>query len=359
MQRGETPELHSRWRAMVGLAVCVVGVGVVSWLVTGGIGRAVSPPTTASSFAGTSPSPFPTLPDAGTLYGVTCVSAGDCWAVGFSAGPQPLIVHYAGSRWAIVGTPAPSSAQLTGVTCVNARDCWAVGNPGMFVAGGVTHSLIEHSAGGRWTVMSTPSATADPSVVLNGVTCASAGDCWAVGDSGNVNVTRQLIEHYTGSRWAVVASPNPGPDPFVVLNGVACVSAEGCWAVGYSGNVNATRPLIEHYTEGGWVIVYTSNPSRGPFVALNGVTCVGRVCWAVGSSGIGNPTLVEQVTGSRLAISANSSEGVSQGVSCASAADCWAVGAADVGNSGGYSGETLIEHYTGTGWLLISAGQGP
>jgi hypothetical protein len=47
---------------------------------------------------------------------------------------------------------------------------------------------------------------------LNGVTCVSAGDCWAVGSSSSVNGPGEpLIEHYAGSRWAIVNSPNPSP----------------------------------------------------------------------------------------------------------------------------------------------------
>ena len=69
MQRAETPDSHGRSGAMVGLAAFVVGVGVVSWLVTGGIGRHKATAKNPSSIAGTSPSPFPTLPDAGQLQG--------------------------------------------------------------------------------------------------------------------------------------------------------------------------------------------------------------------------------------------------------------------------------------------------
>lgn len=341
----ETPESHRRWRAMVGLAVFVVSVGLVSWLVTGRTGRAGSPPAASSSIARTSPSAVQTLPDVGELLGVTCVSAGDCWAVGNAATPPPLIVHYTGSGWALVHTTNPSFGQLIGVTCVSPRDCWAVGNSVDNGGAGATHPLIEHYTGSRWAIASAPDPSLGPNVVLNGVACVSAGECWAVGDSGNASVTRLLIEHYTGGRWAIVGIPNPSSDPFAVLNGVACMSDGECWAVGYSGNASVTRPLIEHYTGSRWIIVDAPDPSAGPFVALDGITCVSRDCWAVGSSGIGSPTLLEHITGSTWAVSANSGAGVSLGVSCASAVDCWVVG--DTQQPSIAQGPPIIAHYNG------------
>lgn len=46
---------------MLLLAALVLGVGVVSWLATGGIGRIAPPATTPSPIARTSPSPSPTF----------------------------------------------------------------------------------------------------------------------------------------------------------------------------------------------------------------------------------------------------------------------------------------------------------
>jgi hypothetical protein len=42
----------------------------------------------------------------GSLQGVTCAGANDCWAVGYSGGPDSpdgpgLIEHYSGSSWTI------------------------------------------------------------------------------------------------------------------------------------------------------------------------------------------------------------------------------------------------------------------
>jgi hypothetical protein len=92
------------------------------------------------------------------------------------------------------------------VTCLSAGDCWAVGAS----VNGTGQPLIEHYAGSSWAIVSTPSPS--PGGGLNGVTCVSAGDCWAVGFSSSVNGPGEpLIEHYAGSRWAIVNSPNASP----------------------------------------------------------------------------------------------------------------------------------------------------
>jgi hypothetical protein len=102
------PYRGDRWTLgaalMVGAAALVVVVLALSETGRG----SVAPP---SPIATTSPLSPPTFPDY-ALYAVSCAGAGDCWAVGFSSsvnGPgEPLIEHYAGSRWAIVNSPNPS-----------------------------------------------------------------------------------------------------------------------------------------------------------------------------------------------------------------------------------------------------------
>ena len=40
-----------------------------------------------------------------------------------------------------------------------------------------------------------------------------------------------LIEHWNGISWSIVTSPNNGTSG-LQLNGVTCASASDCWAVG-------------------------------------------------------------------------------------------------------------------------------
>jgi hypothetical protein len=80
-----------------------------------------------------------------------------------------------------------------------------------------------------------------------------------VGFSASSTVANQpLFEHYTGSSWTTVRTPTPSPGR---LNGVTCASAADCWAVGFSGGVGNNQPLIEHYAGSSWAIVSTLNPN--------------------------------------------------------------------------------------------------
>lgn len=77
---------------------------------------------------------------ANQLAGVACASAADCWAVGRyfnGVATQTLILHWNGQAWLQAVAPNTSVStfnQLYGVTCVSAADCWAVGYADGFTA---------------------------------------------------------------------------------------------------------------------------------------------------------------------------------------------------------------------------------
>jgi hypothetical protein len=127
---------------------------------------------------------------------VTCRSASSCWAVGISnsAGgtEQALIEQYAGSGWSIVSSPSPPGSldsQLASVACVSATDCWAVGysdtsnppNGNPTSPNLIDQTLIEQYTGTGWTIVSSPTPSDETSAQVEGVACTSSGDCWAVG----------------------------------------------------------------------------------------------------------------------------------------------------------------------------------
>src|SRR5262249_14807472 len=147
-----------------------------------------------------------------------------------------LIEHWDGATWSVVNSPNRTAIQnfLTGVACVSASDCWAVGayrNGSMSQA--VFETLIEHWDGTSWSIIQSPNANAAKDNRLFGVTCASTTDCWSVGqyrDSTDSSQPLQtLIEHWDGTSWSIVTSPN---DVASLLSGVACTSASDCWAIG-------------------------------------------------------------------------------------------------------------------------------
>ena len=105
--------------------------------------------------------------------------------------------------------PGSTSSQLQAMTCAGAGDCWAVGY--YADASGADHTLIEHDTGGGWTVVSSPTPAGDGDINPDGVPCASADECWAVGysDTSGPNSTGVgVIEEYTGSGWTIVTGPS-------------------------------------------------------------------------------------------------------------------------------------------------------
>src|SRR5437660_1670166 len=80
-----------------------------------------------------------------------------------------------------------------------------------------------------WSIVASPNGAI--SNELYGVTCASASDCWAVGDYFGSVDRQTLTEHWNRTSWSIVASPDSGTLANK-LYGVTCASASDCWAVG-------------------------------------------------------------------------------------------------------------------------------
>jgi len=246
----------------------------------------------------------PGQPGSGALSAITCVTRDDCWAVGdvenqSSPEFQPLVEHYSGGAWSVAGAPAPAAGgSLSAVTCAGADDCWAVGATGGLeqLGGPGSSPLIEHYAGGSWTVVSAapPSGAAG----LDAVTCAGAGGCWAAGYAGAYLSAQPLVLRYRGGAWSAVATPRISSNDGAAVTAIACQSADRCWAVLVLSvdeismgpvppptlPLSASPPLLEHYAGTGWSAVASAEPLGGPG-SLDAVTCLtSGTCWAVGST---------------------------------------------------------------------------
>ncbi len=287
----------------------------------------------------------PNLGTSQNVYGVAAVSANDVWAVGSyydnNVGrSQPLAEHWDGSAWSVVPSPNGYVSVLYGVAAVSANDVWAVG---FYRNGSGTYqTLMEHWNGIAWSVVASPNVGTYYNG-LNGVAVVSDNDVWAVGIYRNVCCVYQtLVEHWDGTAWSVVASPNVGALGNG-LNGVAAVSANDVWAVGYYTNssTNMNEPLVEHWDGTAWSVVASASVGTGDY--LLGVAAVSdNDVWAVGA---GNGTLVEHWDGSVWSIVASPNPSTDtnflDGVAVVSDNDVWAVGG--TGNSS--APQTLAEHY--------------
>jgi len=186
--------------------------------------------------------------------GVSCANTTSCFAVGnystYSTSGT-LVEHWNGYTWSNMTTPKPAgsnSPSLVGVSCPSADSCFAVG---AYAFPGIEKSLIEDWNGYSWSIMTSPNPAISPETSLMGVSCHGTTSCFAVGEEGsNEGGTpgKTFVEHWNGSAWSIMASPNPGGTPGDVLSAVSCPGTTSCFAVGqgnYAGS--AARGLIERY----------------------------------------------------------------------------------------------------------------
>jgi hypothetical protein len=114
----------------------------------------------------------------------------------------------------------------------------------------IWQTMVQHWDGSSWQVVQTPNANPAQDNVLEALKCNSATDCWTVGyfNAGDVNnpLLETLIEHWDGSSWTIVTSPNRSEYQFNFLYGITCLSGSECWSVGVSDTPNAIT-LVEHY----------------------------------------------------------------------------------------------------------------
>ena len=129
-----------------------------------------------------------------------------------------------------VGSPSSISGGLAAIACPDTT-CWAVGSNNASTTE-PDPPLIETDSGSGWSAVTAPGppdATPEVGTNLNGIACVDANDCWAVGNAGDAT----LIDQYADGAWATVASPSPPPVTEPELFGVACTAIDDCWAVGY------------------------------------------------------------------------------------------------------------------------------
>jgi hypothetical protein len=272
--------------------------------------------------------PSPSPGSTNFLQGVAASSSTDAWAVGYDYDANDhqftITQHWDGNKWSLTPSPSPGTGRkcgdpayagntLYGVAAVASNDVWAVGQICTYSN---SLTLTEHWNGTQWTVIPSPNEPGQNADTLVAVAAVATNDVWAV---GNYEILggyhwNTLVEHWDGTKWSVVESPNPSGAYESFLNAIAVVSPADIWAVGYSvGNNLQTYqvPLIEHYDGQSWTIVPSPFPAPSDYNALYGLT----------------------------AISAN---------------DVWAVGYANE-NTHGQNGEALIEHWDGTQWNLVDS----
>jgi hypothetical protein len=286
-----------------------------------------------------SPNTSPTLDN--VLYAVSCTSSSACVAVGTSTSAlgqtQTLAELWNGSKWSITTTPNTSDGfdnTLSGVSCTSATACTAVGYAAT-ATGSVT--LVETLSGSTWSIATSPNKAATLYDSLNGISCASSVSCETVGNYLTATDALQtLVESWNGSIWSVVVSPDTTTAKSNTLNGVSCATATSCMAIGaaYAAGGSAYQTLAESWNGTSWSIVSTQDVTSSSDNVLEAVSCPSAAgCAASGYSTTASAIqqgLIETWNGVTWSTATNPEPGSFgnslPAVSCPQAAACVAVG---------------------------------
>lgn len=238
---------------------------------------------------------------------------------------------------------------LNSISCTSATNCAAVGYRSPTQTSGST-SLTEKWNGTKWSVVASPDPAGSSGTSLDGVACTSAKSCLAVGSYfiSSSRTTLVAAEKWNGTKWALVSAPSPSGFTSTYLSAITCTSSTNCWAVGSSSSTSRYATLTERWNGSKWSIVSSPNPSTAKPDVLTGVACgSASQCWTVGYwfPGSFSGSLTEKWNGSKWSVVTTpaTSSGQLTGGSCTSSPACLAVGI-------GGNLLAIAQHWNGTKW---------
>jgi hypothetical protein len=253
--------------------------------------------------------------------------------------------------------PSASENVLNAVAVRNSSDAWAVGQ---FLAPDQDddglNMLTEHWNGSSWTQVAAPAVLHRDESLL-AVSASSASDAWAVGFTKTVSAAGRnpLAVHWNGSNWTIVATPTLTGGSKSTLNGVVALSPTNAWAVGRGRNGAA---LAEHWNGTAWATVQVPTPAGAASSQLSGISALSPSdMWAAGSvttvvgTTVQTRTLVEHWNGTAWSIVTSrnaTNSNLLTGVAAVAANNIWAVGYTVTTDGTNQPDKTLIEHWNGS-----------
>lgn len=263
------------------------------------------------------------------------------------------VVHAGETGWRVVSSPnvSPNANALQSVVALSTDKVWAVGYSvqGATKSALVKRTLIERFNGTAWHIVTSPDVGTGDNT-LTGVAALSAKNVWAIGSSPR----GALVLHFDGMRWHIVTAPVA-----CQLNAITAISANDVWVVGTMSFQSCT----EHFNGTSWSLVSTPNMGTSDNMLLgvsagssHNVWAVGTYCMGIGCDRGGGKfqTLILHYTGVRWSVvsspNPSSYENQLNAVTVISATDAWAVGQDDTNPM---TGSTLIVHFNGTRWTQV------
>jgi virginiamycin B lyase len=188
-------------------------------------------------------------------------------------------------------------------------------------------------------------AASDPSLNVAQSACPTADTCVAVGSYHDGDGTQQLlIETYASGQWTPAEGSlpvNANVSPEATFNGVSCLSATSCVAIGsYVDNAGDQQALVDTLANGSWIPTEAPLPANAaavPDAQMSAVACpTPSSCVAVGSydangATVGQSALIETLSAgtwspAEAPLPPDAGTGNLIGVSCPAAGSCVAVG---------------------------------
>ncbi len=227
---------------------------------------------------------------------------------------------------------------------------------------------------GPWVLTPAVDPAGTDHAILRDVHAVGPDDAWAVGEytalvQGSYQ-TFTLAEHWDGTSWSIVPSPNPtacSSCTYATFDAVDAVGPNDVWAAGGKrvqgpDGFLGTHIFVARYDGSSWTVMNTPLTSGASGSHVQDVEVVGPDdIWFFGEfvSGSGAPALAMHWNGSTFTVVATPSPaggtpgwGLEAG-SAVSADDIWAVGG---GSDGDYSASGYIVHWNGSQWTRV---QGP
>jgi hypothetical protein len=151
---------------------------------------------------------------------------------------------------------------------------------------GQSRTLAEHWNGSSWSIVRSPNGDVKGNhfSTLQAVTAVSGRDVWAVGAQAGtrdlVPVTVPLIEHWNDTSWSIVPVPRAAVG---VLESASATSASGVWAVG-AGQQSGESTVALHFDGSSWKLVTVPTPpnTSGGLFGVKALSTTGA--WAVGET---------------------------------------------------------------------------
>ena len=317
----------------------------------------------------------------GSLSAISCPAEKACWAAGQTgftarAGPFNEALNWNGSQWALAPVPSKQrncfSCQysLSAIACLSTTACVAAGTAGS-ADEYFYQALVRSSTGwstGRIAADSWGGDATEGVNGLNGAACASASNCWAVGNTGcngDCSGGADVAVHWDGISWTKSKFVSPGDNQDFgtgpQLNSVTCLAARDCWAVGFQYDAKGDMlNQILHWNGAAWAETPAPGESSGDGTSLNSVTCTNTSnCWAVGSGDHSTNEILSWNGVKWMAVSASTPGAPSallpsilSSVVCASASNCWAVGSYAYHPNRRHTFDEAL-HWNGASWSLI------